>query len=255
MTNGKTFWFIRHGESEGNAGLRTPSAGDIHITQRGKLQAYCIPDQITQKPELFVVSSFCRTTETAAPTFEKYPSVPVETWDIEEYTYLPTKLHTNTSSKDRRWPAIRYFMRANPELVTGPGAESFNQLIERVDHTLERLISNPTSFTVLFSHGWFMRTLLWRLIFFQNIPNTISLAELKGKTPIFPILFKHFSRTGGQIKGNHIKHFLKFSGIFSVPNGSIMKFRMDVDDPQIHFDELQFTHISPELRGNKISDR
>ncbi|MEN8240311.1 MAG: histidine phosphatase family protein [Chloroflexota bacterium] len=254
MIADKTFWFIRHGESEGNAGLPTPSAGEIHLTNKGIQQAECIPDQIIDAPDMFVVSPFCRTSETAAPTLKKFPNVPVETWNIQEYTYLPEKLHDNTTLKQRRWPAIRYFMRMDPELILGPGAESFNQLIARVDSTLEKLVSGTSSTIILFSHGWFMRTLIWRLIFFPGLWGGISLGELKDKMPTSDFLFKLFSRNP-DIGKNQIKHFLRFSGIISVPNGSILKLRWQAKQAQFKLDQVTVDHIKPELRGTHLSDR
>lgn len=251
----KTFWFIRHGESEGNAGLPTPSAGKIHLTERGLLQAECIPDQFSHAPDKFVVSPFIRTSETAAPTLQKFPDVLVETWEIQEYTYLPESLHANTSLKQRRWPSMRYFMRSDPDLVLGPGAESFNQLIWRVDATLNKLISGNQFEIVLFSHGWFMRTLLWRLVFFPDLWKGISLAELEEKMPTSDYLYKVFARNPELGSGNPIRHFLRFSGIISVPNGSILKLRWLPDQSIFHLDKLKFEHIKPQLRGKKLTDR
>ena len=41
-----------------------------------------------ETPSLIVTSLFLRTQQTAAPTIERFPDVPVEVWPIEEFTYL-----------------------------------------------------------------------------------------------------------------------------------------------------------------------
>ena len=82
----------------------------------------------------------------------------------------------------------------------------------------------------------------------------ITLTELKDKIPTTEYLFNRFSKNS-DIGKNQIKHFLRFSGIISIPNGAILKLRWQALRAQFVLDELKFDHIKPELRGTHLSDR
>jgi 2,3-bisphosphoglycerate-dependent phosphoglycerate mutase len=49
-------WFIRHGESESNAGLPTFDTAKIELTPRGFAQAKQIVEAFTRPPSLIVTS-------------------------------------------------------------------------------------------------------------------------------------------------------------------------------------------------------
>jgi broad specificity phosphatase PhoE len=80
--------FIRHGQSTGNAGVPCTDLATIELTEKGWNQARQVAMEWTEKPSLIVTSPFLRTQQTAAPTIERFPDVPVQVWPIEEFTYL-----------------------------------------------------------------------------------------------------------------------------------------------------------------------
>lgn len=255
MTPEKTFWLIRHGESEGNVGLPTASAGEIPLTQRGKLQSERIAGYISQAPDLFVISSYIRTGQTAAPAQKKFPQVPLEIWDVHEYTYLSNRDHHNTTTAQRNQPALEYFRKSDATLVTGEGAESFNQFIDRVDSALKKIAESPHQEIYLFSHGWFIRALLWRLIFFPDIYSSLDLATLAEKLPNTNFLYKIFARFAGEIKSNPMRHFLWFSSVVSIPNGAILNFSNLQNPLRYHLLDVEVSHIPPSLRGSHLTNR
>lgn len=255
MTQEKIFWFIRHAESEGNAGLPTNSAAEIAITDKGKKQAECIANYLTSAPDLFVVSEYKRTLQTAVPTLEKFPLVPVETWSIKEFTYLPHELYANKTTADRNEPSFKYFREGDPDLILGEGGESFNQMIARVDETLQKMIVSEVDKTFLFCHGWFMRALLWRLIFFNHFNSSLRLTDLKEKLPTAKFFFGIFKLFWSKIGRSEMKHFLFFSSTIFIPNGSIMKFSINPDSKKINLRDLDLSHIGKELQGSRFVDR
>lgn len=255
MTPKNTFLFIRHAESESNAGLPTTSASDIAITPKGEIQAKCIADYLATSPDLFVVSPYIRTYQTAIPSFNKYPHVPVETWDIQEYTFLPHELYANKTTSERNKPAFEYFRKADPDLVLGDGGESFNQMIGRVDRALLKMANSTTPSTILFCHGWFLRALIWRLIFFDHHKNDLQLNRLKDTFPTAKVLFGLFNRFWSKIRRSEMKHFLLFSSIVLIPNASILKFSVDPESKTISLAGLDLSPLSKELRGSHFVDR
>lgn len=152
---------IRHGESTANAGERTQTPSDIPLSALGQKQAQALA-RAPLKPELIVVSPYLRTQETAAPLCRILPNVPVETWQVHEFTYLAPTHYLNTNEEERREPALRFWQRADPLYRDGPGAETFAEFIARVDALLERLRGMNDPQVCIFTHSFFIAALLWR---------------------------------------------------------------------------------------------
>jgi broad specificity phosphatase PhoE len=171
-----TVWFIRHAQSESNAGLLTAADPHIALTPHGHAQAACIPAAFTERPTLIVTSPYLRARQTAQPTIERFPDVPVEEWPIHEFSILSLDHRHNTTPTERLPLVVAYWERGDPLYNDGAGAESFADLIARVQSTLERIRRFEAGFLVLFSHGLFTRALLWSLL---APPRTIDATSLR----------------------------------------------------------------------------
>ena len=111
--------FIRHGESTGNAGVPCHDLAIIELTERGQGQASAAAASWAEAPTPIVTSPFTRTWQTAAPTIAGFPGVPVETWPIEEFTYLQPARWNGTRSADRMPHLERYWREADPAYCDG----------------------------------------------------------------------------------------------------------------------------------------
>lgn len=150
--------FIRHGQSTGNAGMPCHDLATIELTEKGWNQARQVAMDWTEPPSLIVTSPFLRTQQTAAPTIERFPDVPVEVWPIEEFTYLQPSRWNGTLAADRAPHLVRYWGEADPAYCDGDGAESFGALLRRAEAALERLAALPSPGPVyVFSHGQFIQ--------------------------------------------------------------------------------------------------
>jgi len=150
--------FIRHGQSTGNAGMPCDDLAMIELTEKGWDQARRVASDWTETPSLIVTSPFLRTKQTAAPTIERFPDVPVEVWPIEEFTYLQPSRWNGTLSADRAAHLVRYWGEADPAYCDGEGAESFGTLLRRAEAALGRLAALPLPSQVyVFSHGQFIQ--------------------------------------------------------------------------------------------------
>lgn len=156
---------VRHAESHSNAGLPTEEPGTYPITEAGRLQAWRFADGWSPgPPQLIVTSPYVRTQMTAAPFRKRFSEVPHETWRVQEWTFLCPKLYKGTTFDGRR-PHVREFWERNdPAHVDGDGAESFVQLFERVQEMLGQAKAHPAESIVIFTHGHFMRAVLWSLL-------------------------------------------------------------------------------------------
>lgn len=160
-----TVYFIRHGESEGNAGLATVTPTATKLTSQGEKQAQDLLQKIEFIPDLIAHSTYIRTYQTAKPLAEKYPNVPLQEWqNIFEFTFLSPLKYSNTTKEDRKPFIDEYLVRNDPDFIDGEGAESFNHFLARVDETIEKASSVPENLNVvIFSHGAFLRAMQMRL--------------------------------------------------------------------------------------------
>ena len=154
---------LRHGQSTANAGEASDDPASIPLTELGREQAVMIAESWRMAPSLIVTSPFIRTKETAAPTMSRFPTVPHEEWFIQEFTYLSPEPFKGTTKADRHEFAFAFWERNDPNHREGLGAESLNDLFNRVWNMFERLEEVDTS-VALFSHGMFMRAVLWGLL-------------------------------------------------------------------------------------------
>lgn len=146
-----------------NAGHVTADPASIPLTDLGQKQAKLLPQSFDTSPDLFVTSPFLRTQQSSLYVREKFPNVPHEQWPVQEFTYLSGKNYANTSSAQRQ-PAVKeYWKKCDPEYCDGDGAESFSDLMDRIDSTLERVRERKENFIAIFTHGQFMKTLWWMI--------------------------------------------------------------------------------------------
>ena len=150
--------FIRHGQSTGNAGIPCHDLALLELTELGWRQASEVAASWTETPDLIVTSPYLRTQQTAAPTIERFPEVPVDVWPIQEFTYLQPSRWNGTLSVERMPVIERYWADADPEFCDGEGAESFRALLGRAQSALDRLKALPAeSLVYVFSHGQFIQ--------------------------------------------------------------------------------------------------
>ncbi len=156
-------WFIRHGESTANAGHVVFDTAVVELTEKGHEQAKAASLAFTASPDLIVVTPYLRTQQTARYTQERFPHVPCETWDIQEFAPLSYANYRNTTQSQRS-PLVReYWEKGDPHHVDGEGAESFAAMTMRLKTALEKLSARPEKFVAVFTHGHVMRTLRFLL--------------------------------------------------------------------------------------------
>jgi probable phosphoglycerate mutase len=177
-------WLIRHAESEANFGLATSLPAATALTDLGRAQARRLAAWFQEPPGLLVTSAYLRTKQTAEPTSERFPDVPLEEWPVQEFTYLNSIHGQPTTAAERRPLVDAYWRRAEPDFVESPGSESLSSLLQRVDGMVERLRNHDGGPVAVFSHGVFIRAVLWSL-----------LADAGQPTPESMRLFREFAMT------------------------------------------------------------
>ncbi len=187
-------WFIRHGESQANAGERTSHPERIELTPAGWDQAKDIAAAFVAPPALIVISPYLRAKQTALPTIQRFADVTQEEWPVHEFTYLTPLRYADTTRAERLPVVNEYWNRNDVNHVDGEGAESFADFMKRVDNTLDRLKDYEAGPVAVFSHGQFIRAAMWKL--------------LSGSSAV---------------TGREMARFRQFLGAVRLPNGAIVK--------------------------------
>lgn len=158
----KNITFLRHAESAANAGLPTSDPGEIPLTEAGRLAAnVAAVDYEGPPPDLIVVSPFRRAQETAAPFRTRFATALAEEWPVQEFTYLSPARFGASTAEERRPAVESYWNTATPNTIDGPGAESFEDFITRVQTSLENLRGRSERSILVVCHEMVIKAAMW----------------------------------------------------------------------------------------------
>ena len=186
-----TFYFVRHGESEGNAARIFTGQRDSPLTSRGRLQAEAVARELAPVKFDRIVSSDLSRTRDTAEVIAKRQGIPVEI--IPELREINVGDRTGTSFDEARglpnW--------TDDGFVSWPGGETLDQVLARTLGTIERLTRESSGKRILVvGHGGVNRILLSHFLGIlpklDRSPATntnISVVHTDGKTHTVERLF------------------------------------------------------------------
>ena len=213
----KEIWLIRHAESEANAGLRTSVPAEVAVTERGMAQAEIVANLFSETPSLVVISPYLRTLQTAKPLLTKFPDAPVQTWAMQEFTYLSLAQTRNSTLADRKPLVDAFWARSNPAYCDGESAESFASFWQRAKNAIDKIVAEAPDKTVVFCHAQFARAMLWQMLVEQTVTAEIMQA------------------------------FYFFMRAVNIPNTAIIKLLIDAEQKDVYTSEIKFSHIPSDL--------
>jgi broad specificity phosphatase PhoE len=167
-------WFIRHGESVGNAGERTKEAPSYPLSILGFRQAVQLAAALHAEPDLIVVSPYVRARQTAEPVIRRFPKVRVEEWPVQEVQYLDPALCVDTTQEERRALSEEYWKRCDPHYAA-PGAESFVEFSTRVCDAIEHAARRAERRIFVFCHGQVMQAIAWLALSRPALPDSAAM--------------------------------------------------------------------------------
>jgi broad specificity phosphatase PhoE len=184
VTAPTTFYFIRHGESEGNAAGRFTGQTDSPLTERGRRQAQAIANELASVKFDRIVSSDLSRTRDTADAIANRQGLRVEVFpelreiDVGDRTGKPF-------DEARGLPNW-----SDDGFVAWPGGETLDEVVTRVLGAIERLTRESPGKTILVvGHGGVNRILLSHFLGIlpkldrTPAPNTnISVVHTDGKT-------------------------------------------------------------------------
>jgi len=150
-----TFYFVRHGESEGNAARVFTGHTDSPLTARGREQAAAVAEELAQVKFDRIVSSDLSRTRDTAEVIAKRLGKPVEI--VPELREIDVGDRTGKSFDETRglpnWN--------DDGFVSWPGGETLDQVLARTLGAIDRLTRESPGKTILIvGHGGVNRILL-----------------------------------------------------------------------------------------------
>lgn len=150
-----TFYFVRHGESEGNAARVFTGQRDSPLTARGREQAEVVAEELAKVKFDRIVSSDLSRTRDTAEAIAKRHGIPVEI--IPELREINVGDRTGTPFDEARglpnW--------SDDGFVAWPGGETLDQVLARTLGAIGRLTRESRGKTILVvGHGGVNRILL-----------------------------------------------------------------------------------------------
>jgi probable phosphoglycerate mutase len=159
----KTISFIRHAQSQANAGQATIDDATIKLTDLGRQQAIALAETIIQKPDLIICSKYLRIQLTSIPLISKFPHVRVNILPLHEFTYLSSAKCASTTTHQRENWVVDYWEYNDADYIHDTGAESFTQFIKRIQLCLDILTTIEYHNIIVFTHGHVLRA-IWQIL-------------------------------------------------------------------------------------------
>ncbi len=166
----KKIYFIRHGESEANAGGIIRPENEIELTKIGHEQADFVGERVKNLDvDVIIASTLLRARQTAEH-ISKETGIEVETSPLFIERRYPsvgiglTKHHPTVQE-------IEYLMinRFEDETAVHSDEETFVELKERTIQALEYLTNRPEENILVVTHGIFLRMLVAAAIFGRTL--------------------------------------------------------------------------------------
>jgi probable phosphoglycerate mutase len=164
-----TVYFVRHGQSQANV-APVFQAPDSPLSEIGHRQAERIAERVSKLPvEALIASPFRRSSETAE-AIAKMTGMEVEYSELFVERIKPTCINGKPYDDEaanaiwRHWDKSLY--TPGKRVLDG---ENFDDLVERADNALAFLRKRPERSLVVVTHGYFLRTILARVLWGEMI--------------------------------------------------------------------------------------
>jgi broad specificity phosphatase PhoE len=167
----KIIYFVRHGETENNAGgIRQGSAGSL--TEKGREQALAAAMRFPKnkgRPQAIIASPYERTKETAE-IIGKYLKMPAEYSDLLVERKNPTEILGHWSG-DREVRAITDLIDKSyhEDDLRVSDEENFVDLKERAKKLLTYIVERPEERMIMVTHSRFLKMVVSYMIYGEKL--------------------------------------------------------------------------------------
>ncbi len=165
----KKVYFVRHGESEGNAGPIRQTATTA-LSEKGRVQASFVAERCSRIPfEIMICSSMKRAKETADIILSKI-SKPIEYSDL----FVERRRSSEVLGQPKDTPlALKVEDEINKNFhlpnFRFSDEENFEDLKRRAMSALDYLEKRPEETILIVTHGFFMRIIIACVVFGDDL--------------------------------------------------------------------------------------
>ena len=131
-------------------------------------QAALLAPMLDRNPESILVSSYQRTSETAAPYCEMTGREPTVHHLLHEFSTIDPALMQGMRGEERRPLVEAYWKSPDPGLRMGEHAETFEEFAARVTEFRTDHLPALQDRTVVFGHGMWIGLMCWQLMGFDT---------------------------------------------------------------------------------------
>ncbi|MCX6741122.1 MAG: histidine phosphatase family protein [Candidatus Parcubacteria bacterium] len=160
-------YFVRHAESGSNGGEEFRGhTKDQGLSVTGEKQAKALAKILKkEKFDLIILSPFKRAQDTAKP-FLKIAGhkIPVKTWPVQEFVYHSLGKKRKKNLAEKLESAKKYWLAADPDYRDSKEAETYRDLIKRIELVRKKIIQDKHQKILIVSHGHFIKHFTWRLL-------------------------------------------------------------------------------------------
>jgi probable phosphoglycerate mutase len=166
----KKIYFVRHGESDANAGGIIKPENEIELTEVGHGQAEFVGKRAAKlNVEIIIASTLLRARQTAEH-IANATGLSIETSDLIIERRYPSSNHGLTRNDEIvKQVAHMLEMRFGDEDANHSDEETFEEIRERADKALTYLLERPEHTVLVVSHSIFLRVLLAVAVFGSQV--------------------------------------------------------------------------------------
>lgn len=164
----KTFYLIRHAQSQSNAGLVVSENHKIALTDLGHEQAKELSDWLTDtidKPiREVLISTYLRTQQTALPYLSRHKVTPLVIEELREFNNLEFEKIKALSFAQIATLSEAFWQTGDIYHQDGEDTDSFASFVQRVQSARAYFDTLPDGNYIVFTHGMWIGMLLWQIL-------------------------------------------------------------------------------------------
>lgn len=165
----KTVYFVRHGESDGNAGLVFQGL-ETPLTERGRQQAVQIAERCAKLEIQTIISSPMKRASMTADAISARIGIPVEISEHFSERRRPTSiLEVSTSDPEAARINTEWMASLFVEGKRVLDGEDFASVRLRADKALTQLVEHSSDNILVATHGFFLCFLLARIVMGEDL--------------------------------------------------------------------------------------
>ncbi|CAN5727256.1 histidine phosphatase family protein [soil metagenome] len=177
----KTVYFVRHGQSEGNANIHKQQTSETALTEKGREQARTAAEHLARLPLQAIVSSTYIRARSTAEYIHEATGLPELFSDLFVEWRRPTvQLMRGRFHPYWMWAQVLILLNRNRSSYRYSDEETIDELFLRAQAALSYLENMSEEVIVVVTHGAFMRTLYSHITYGNQLTAKLYVKTIRG---------------------------------------------------------------------------